>query len=292
MSKFIESQDGDKLPIPQFSLDEMVINPSIIMIAKRGGGKSWISRAILYKNSDIPVGLIIAPTDRDNIFYGTFYPTSFIYYEYDSSIIRKLLLRQRLMIKKAAEKKLEGKYVDPRAIIIMDDCLASKGKWVSDPLIKDLLFNGRHRRITYLLTMQFPLGITPELRVNFDYIFLLAEDTTSNLKRLFEHYAGMFPDFQSFKQIFTQLTSDFGAMVIKNRGIRGGLIDKVAFYKAPDLEGQTVKFGCKQFRKYHDKNFDKSWEDKEFQQDLEEYIMEKRKTKSKIDVKKIYTEKP
>ena len=41
------------------------------------------------------------------------------------------------------------------------------------------------------------------MRSNFDYIFLLAEDFTNNRKRLCEHYAGMFPDFASFRRIYS-----------------------------------------------------------------------------------------
>ena len=43
---------------------------------------------------------------------------------------------------------------DPRAIIVMDDCLADKGSWAKDPQVSDLLYNGRHRKITYILTMK------------------------------------------------------------------------------------------------------------------------------------------
>ena len=86
-----------------------------------------------------------------------------------------------------------GKIIDPRTYIVMDDCLSSKGSWMRDKPILELLFNGRHYEIMYILTMQFPLGIPPDLRVNFDYIFLMAEDTLSNLKRIFDHYAGCFP---------------------------------------------------------------------------------------------------
>ena len=42
----IESGAGDKLPIQEFKLSEMCINPSIIMIAKRASGKSWITKFI------------------------------------------------------------------------------------------------------------------------------------------------------------------------------------------------------------------------------------------------------
>jgi hypothetical protein len=286
-------QDGeilDKLPIQEFTLDEMVINPSIIMIAKRGSGKSWITKSIVYKYVDIPVGIVISPTEKDNPFFIDFFPDSFIFYAYDTKILQKLLLRQKLILKKAREKKLQGKLIDPRAIVVMDDCLASKGTWAKDPRVSELLFNGRHRQITYILTMQYPLGISPELRSNFDYVFLLAEDVTSNLKRIYEHYAGMFPDFNSFRQVFRQLTEDFGAMVIKNRGSRINLFDKIAFYKAPDLEKTTLQFGCDQFKTYHKKNYKEDWEEKSFQLDYEEYLLDKKKSKSRIDVKKMYKE--
>lgn len=285
----INFDDGNKLPISEFSMDDMCINPSIVMIAKRGSGKSWVTRAVLQKFKDVPVGLILSPTEQDNPFYSGFFPDSYIFYEYKSSILQKLLYRQRLMIKKAKEKKDEGKYIDPRAIIVMDDCLASKGSWAKDPPIHDLLFNGRHRQIMYILTMQFPLGIKPELRSNFDYIFLLADDQVSNLKRIYEHYAGMFPDFFSFRQVFKQLTDDFGAMVIKNRGARDSLFDKIAFYRAPDLSGVKMEFGCRQFRKYNTRNYDKDWEEKKFAVNYDDLLLNKNK-KDKISVKKVFND--
>ena len=45
-----------------------------------------------------------------------------------------------------------------------------------DPLIYELMYNGRHYKILFMLTMQTPLGIKPDLRSNFDYFFLLATD--------------------------------------------------------------------------------------------------------------------
>ena len=281
--------DNAHIPISEFSLDEMSAHPSIVMIAKRGSGKSWLARAILQKYKDIPVGVIISPTEIDNPFYSKFFPQSFIYHEYNSQIIKKILLRQKKIIKKANEREQSGKPpIDPRIIIIMDDCLASKGSWARDPLIHDLLFNGRHRQIMYILTMQFPLGIIPELRSNFDYIFLLADDQISNLRRIWEHYAGVFPDFYSFRQVFKQLTDNYGSMVLKNRGVGGSLFDKIAFYKAPNLESLTLNFGCNQFKTYHDKNYDSEWDEKKFAIDYDELFINKKKMNERIAVKKVF----
>ena len=271
-----------KLPIKKFDLSDMVDHPSIVMIAKRGSGKSWICRAILKHLNTIPVGLIIAPTDKMSMFYGTFFPDSYIHYEYKSEIIEKLIFRQEQMIEKRKKYKAMGKYVDARSIIIMDDCLAKKGSWMKDQPISELLFNGRHYYITYILTMQYPLGITPELRGNFDYIFLMADNFQSNLKRMYDHYAGMFPSFDSFRQIFQELTKNFQAMVVINRGNNADFFEQIKMYKAPNIE--NVKIGCSQFRKYHEKNYDNDWKRKKQQFNFTEFVLKKKKDKSTLGI--------
>ena len=223
--------DGNKsLPVKEFKLDSMCENPAIVMIAKRASGKSWVCRSILKHFRHIPVGLIIAPTERmaNPPFYSDFFPDSYIHYEYKSETIEKLLYRQDIMIEKKIDREEQGRRpVDARGFILMDDCLSKKGSWMKDQPIMELLFNGRHYQLMYMLTMQFPLGITPELRCNFDYIFLLKEDFYSNLKRLYDHYAGMFPTFDSFRLVFKELTANFGSMVIVNRGAAVSFLDKV-----------------------------------------------------------------
>ena len=286
MSKGIDN-GANKLQIKEFTLNEMVKDPSIIMIAKRGSGKSWVARAILHHFRKIPVGIIIAPTDRMNSFYGKFFPNSYIFYEYKTEIIEKILARQIMIIKKAKEKKEIGQYVNTKAFIIMDDCLGQKKSWANDRPVQELLFNGRHYRIMYILTMQYPLGISPDLRSNFDYIFLLAEDTISNLKRIFDHYAGIFPDFGSFRQVFSQLTDDFGSMVIINRGARKSFLEKVKWYKAPAISVDDSSFGCKQFRKFNRENYDESWEDRVKLFDINEFVYNKKKDKSKLAIEKL-----
>jgi hypothetical protein len=169
----------------------------------------------------------------------------------------------------------------------MDDCLGQKGSWVRDKPIQELLYNGRHYKLMYILTMQFPLGITPELRSNFDYIFLLAEDYISNKKRIYDHYAGMFPNFESFRQVFDQLTDDFGAMVIVNRGVKKTLFEKVYWYKAPDLSVINVEMGCKQFRNYHKDNFNPEWKTRGRDMNPEDFMLKKKQNKSLIQVEKL-----
>lgn len=302
--KLISMNTGTKnsdLTINEFTLDMFVAHPAIVMIAKRGSGKSWVVRAVMNYFRDIPVGLVISKTDKMNRFYADFFPDTYIHYDYKSEIIQNVMERQQDMIEKRQDKeaiyeKKHGKkcdkkngIIDTRCFVVMDDCLGQKGAWVKDPPIQELLFNGRHYHIMYILTMQFPLGITPELRNNFDYIFLLADDIISNLKRMHDHYAGVFPTFDSFRQIFSKLTDDHGSMVIVNRGSKKSIFDKIFWYKAPDFSIQDITMGCKQFQNFHKNNYNPTWSKRKktaTSANVTSMLMQKKKSGSDLIVEK------
>ena len=63
--------------------------------------------------------------------------------------------------------------------------------------------NGRHWGVMFILIMQWMLGVPPNLRCNIDWVFILRENIHQNRKRLYEHYAGMFPTFEMFCQQWT-----------------------------------------------------------------------------------------
>ena len=112
-TKNVRVGDSMSLPIKEFQLDSMCENPAIVMIAKRASGKSWVCRSILRHFRDIPVGIIIAPTEKmaSPPFYSEFFPDSYIHYDYRSEIIEKLLFRQDTMIEKMKEKEKIGKII-------------------------------------------------------------------------------------------------------------------------------------------------------------------------------------
>lgn len=248
-----------KLPIKKFNIHEMVDHCTIAMIAKRATGKSFLTREIMYQKRHIAAAVAISRTEKLNSFYSEFIPDSYIYSEYTSDILSRIYNRQskmnednKIRIKNNKEPKNDS------LMLIMDDCMSSKGTWLKDPNILELFFNGRHHHLSFILTMQYSVGIPPEMRSNFDYVFLLAEDTISNRKRLYEHYAGMFPTFDIFQQVFSDITENYGIMVIDNRVHSKNITDKVYWYKAKEVP--KFKLGCNKFRKCHDKLYDSDWD--------------------------------
>jgi hypothetical protein len=236
----------------------MVDHCTIAMIAKRATGKSFLTREIMFQKRNIASAVAISRSEKLNSFYSEFIPDSYIFSEYESSILSRIYERQAAMNEDNKKRIKDGKKPkNDSLMLIMDDCMSSKGTWLKDPNILELFFNGRHHHISFILTMQYAVGIPPEMRSNFDYIFLLAEDTISNRKRLYEHYAGMFPTFDIFQQVFTDLTENYGMMVINNRVHSKNITDKVFWYKAKTVP--TFKLGCYKFRKYHEKSYDMEW---------------------------------
>ena len=250
-----------RLPIKKFNINEMVDHCTIAMIAKRATGKSFLTREIMFQKRHITSAIAISRTEKLNSFYSEFIPDSYIYSEYDSTILSRIYERQSKMNEDNKNRIKEGKNPKKDEImLIMDDCMSSKGTWLKDPNILELFFNGRHHHLSFILTMQYSIGIPPEMRSNFDYIFLLAEDTISNRKRLYEHYAGMFPTFDIFQQVFSDLTENYGMMVIDNRVHSKNITDKVFWYKAKPTPSFSI--GSNKFTKYHKNSYDDEWNKK------------------------------
>jgi hypothetical protein len=253
---------GQTLKLEEFDIKTLIkdddgnyIHPRIVMIAPSGSGKSWIVRNILFQMKDIPCGAVIAPTDKMNKFYDDFMPTSYIHHEFKSDIIPKILGRQTKILEKNERREKEKKQsIDPRTFLVMDDCMADKDKWIKDPKVLEIMNQGRHFKLTFILTMQYCLGIQPELRTQFNFVFLLGDDNAASRKKIHEHWAGVFPKRDLFEQVFLQVTADYGCMVINNRIKTTDLTKKVFWFKAKKVP--DFKIGIPGYLKFHDERFD------------------------------------
>jgi hypothetical protein len=220
--------------------------PVVVLIGKRDTGKSFLVRDLLYYQQDIPIGTVISGTEEGNGFYGKMVPKLFVHNEYNTAIIENILKRQRTVLKQI-KKEMETykrSTIDPRAFVILDDCLYD-ATWTRDKMMRLLFMNGRHWKIMLIITMQYPLGIPPTLRTNIDYVFILRENYIANRKRIYENYAGMFPTFESFCQVMDQCTENYECLVINNNSKSNKLQDQVFWYKAENHN--DFRLGSKEF---------------------------------------------
>ena len=220
--------------------------PVVVLIGRRDTGKSFLVRDLLFYHQDIPIGTVISGTEAGNGFYAEHVPKLFIHDEYNTAIIENILKRQKTVLKQV-KKEIEvykKSNIDPRAFVILDDCLYD-GSWTKDKMMRLLFMNGRHWKIMLVITMQYPLGIPPNLRTNIDYVFILREPYIANRRRIYENYAGMFPTFESFCQVMDQCTENFECLVINNNAKSNKLQEQVFWYKAD--AHNDFRLGSKEF---------------------------------------------
>ena len=220
--------------------------PVIVLIGRRDTGKSFLVRDLLYYHQDVPIGTVISGTEAGNGFYGKLVPKLFIHDEYNTAIIENILKRQKMVLKQVKkETAAYGKSnIDARAFVILDDCLYDNG-WAREKLMRLLFMNGRHWKIMLIITMQYPLGVPPNLRTNIDYTLILREPYLTNRKRIYENYAGMFSTFESFCQVMDQCTENYECLVISNNTKSNKLEDQIFWYKA--TAHNDFKLGSKEF---------------------------------------------
>jgi hypothetical protein len=220
--------------------------PVVVLIGRRDTGKTFLVRDLLFYHQDIPIGTVISGTEAGNGFYAAHVPKLFIHEEYNTVLIENILRRQKTVLKQV-NKEIETykkSTIDPRTFVILDDCLYDQ-TWTRDKMMRLLFMNGRHWKVMLIITMQYPLGIPPNLRTNIDYVFILREPYLTNRKRIWENYASMFPTFESFCAVMDQTTENFECLVINNNSHSNKLNDQIFWYKAQDHP--AFKLGSKEF---------------------------------------------
>lgn len=174
------------------------------MIGRRHGIR-YLARDILHSKRDLPVGTVISPEDLCSLFFSGFLPSTLVHVEASEAPIDAAVKRQE------AGRRGEQD-VDPRAFLVIDDCLANYDVVQSEP-VRAALTQGRHLNLFCLITMLEILELPDDLRGNVDYVFITSEPRSrsgepieSFRRRLNELYAGVFGTFNIFCQVMDKCT--------------------------------------------------------------------------------------
>ena len=240
-----------EINLTKFHPERMKPNCVIYIYGRRGSGKSNLAIHLLSFLKDIPVGMCISGTELVDKAYSYFIPPMFIFTEYEKSLIEKFIDRQKNITEKCQNIKQYKEY-NPKAFILLDDILQDAKEFRNDKNLTSLYTNGRHMNVTIIFLSQYSKAITPVMRTNSDYIFLLKENMIANKRILFETFGGMFPNLEVFTRVLEQCTEKHGCMVIDNTTDSTQIQDQVFYYKGklhlPEEKDRGIKEIVPDFR--------------------------------------------
>lgn len=242
----LEEVDPDIIPPSTKNMfDPKQGGAKIVVIGKPGTGKTTIITSLIYEKQHIfPVALIMSGTEASNGYYQEKFPSTFVYNKLREDKIEDFKKRQHI-----AKKHLEY----PWAILLLDD-VTDQPSILKKPLFLDKYKNGRHWKMWSILSLQYSMDVPPSVRTAIDGVFILREPILKNRRSLYENYAGIIPDFNTFCEIMDQVTDDFTALYIHNATTTNNWKDCIFWYKAvPIPEG--FKFGCQDYWNFHEQRY-------------------------------------
>jgi hypothetical protein len=212
-----------RLQIGKFDPGTLKKHRIIIMVGKRGTGKSTLLKDVMYHLANsVDFGLAMTPTEESCEMFREHMPEQWIYNGFNATKLDAMLNIQRELGKKKKQRDL---------FVVMDDCMYDK-KVLKGVGMRDLFMNGRHLHVTLMNAIQYIMDMGPDLRTQVDYVFALRENIISNKMKLWKYFFGMFDKFEDFSRVMDRCTNNHGALVLDNTAKSNRLEDCIFWYKA------------------------------------------------------------
>ena len=198
--------------LTMFKPEDIKLDATVVAVGKRRTGKSWVFRNLMYLMKDkIPAGIVISQTDELNKFWRQYIPKKYIYPKYEPEILDSVFRRQKKILN---DKNMSKAEIDKKApfFVLLDDVISDQ-RLKYDSNLMELFVAGRHYRLFVLITTQYAKAITPTLRGNTDYCFIMKTIQQRQREALWEDF-GDFLTKDAFAQILDAYTEDNEVLVI------------------------------------------------------------------------------
>lgn len=224
------------------------IDSTVVFVGKRRTGKTWLARNLLYLLKDkLPAGICISQTNSMNHFWEQYMPSKYIFDKYRPELLDAVFARQKAILN---SNKLTPQQKEKQApfFIILDDVISDPAFQRNEPQIKELFVAGRHYKLLVLVTTQYSKAITPTLRGNSDFLFIMKTIQQGQREALWEDFAD-FLTKDAFSHIIDRYTEDNETLVVNtNPHLKVDPCEILKWWKAigpPELP--PFKLGSKQY---------------------------------------------
>jgi hypothetical protein len=162
------------------------MNQNYLIIGKRETGKTTNIINNLLPTLDYDKLFVYTPADRQH------------YLNIDKAVVSNYYKPSFVKILKYIKNN-----PDEKKVYIFDDILRK----IANAPVRRFFFSHHHHNTSIILTTQYlnPQSLTPNIRSNFDHIFIYRTDFISNRKIMFKYFGNLFLDIEEFNKAMNNL---------------------------------------------------------------------------------------
>jgi hypothetical protein len=234
--------------IKPFAYDNFPPNGFVLILGKRGTGKSTWTKYICSKLDDCQQGIVIVMggSGRVREAWSECVPPLYVVPP-SIDYLERLRKEREKVIKKYASmgKKVP---VHMHVTIIIDDVSADKN-FMKSAILAWLASNGRHLELTVILLAQYVFQVPAEIRTQFDLVYVLSTSNRRAIQTLHSEYVGH-TDIRVFRPVLSAMTENKGALIIDNRSSTASISDTCFYGKIKPWPQPKVTLGNPLLWKY------------------------------------------
>ena len=210
------------LNIRPFNPTTIKADATVLLLGKRGTGKSTLLNDIMYNVRDkFQFGIAMSPTEESTAMMASILPRSCIFNDFAEDAVGRLLQYQKRNDKKGGRNMF----------IIMDDC-AYDTRTLKGKNIREVFMNGRHRKIFIINAVQYMMDVPSFLRGQIDYVFAMRDNIIDQREKLWKFFFGMFNEYKNFAAVMDQCTEGHNCLVLDNTTRSNNVEDCIFWYCA------------------------------------------------------------
>lgn len=230
-----------------FDYNKIKLDSFVLVVGKRRYGKSIWARYLLSKLWPYFLdGVYVFSRSKFNQFWQQHVPETRIYESWDPEVAREILEEQKEYIEQC---KAVGYPEDsiPFKLVILDDVLGDNAVNLRhDPVLKEIVFMGRHYYLFVIACVQDIKGFGPDIRNNADIIAMTFNTQERTIEAIMDDYGGLFTDKNIIKDMLLNSTQDHHMLIIDQTEARYRPEDAFFITKA-DPEPPPFRLGGVEF---------------------------------------------
>lgn len=197
--------------IRRLPLSRLEPGASIMIIGQRHTGKSVLQWDLLSHMQDwFSFGLALTPTESSRERLVQCLPVGLVQRQSPEKIENMMSMMDKINRKRARKGQ-----VPKNACLICDDTAFDEAFMRSKAMV-EMAMNGRHKKLTYIATLQYIKSVKPAARNNMDFVFIRYEGDLKIRKEIRESWFGALSK-KDFDEIFDKATENYGCLVLDSR---------------------------------------------------------------------------